>query len=96
MYTTLKFIGTPLVSVTETPLRVYWDTLRGSLTTIVDKTPQGVFNKETFFNCAGMTKSLATPLVISLFRWHQYWISVNAKYPYWYTSISNTASSLSG
>ena len=36
MYTTLKFIGTPLVSVTETPLRVYWDTLRGSLTTIVD------------------------------------------------------------
>ena len=52
MYTTLKFIGTPLVSVTETPLRVYWDTLRGSLTTIVDKTPQGVFNKEPFFNCA--------------------------------------------
>ena len=51
MYTTLKFIGTPLVSVTETPLRVYWDTLRGSLTTIVDKTPQGVFNKEPFFNC---------------------------------------------
>ena len=50
MYTTLKFIGTPLVSVTETPLRVYWDTLRGSLTTIVDKTPQGVFNKEPFFN----------------------------------------------
>ena len=52
MYTTLKFIGTPLVSVTETPLRVYWDTLRGSLTTIVDKTPQGVFNKEPFFNSA--------------------------------------------
>ena len=56
MYTTLKFIGTPLVSVTETPLRVYWDTLRGSLTTIVDKTPQGVFNKELFFNCVSFQK----------------------------------------
>ena len=62
MYTTLKFIGTPLVSVTETPLRVYWDTLRGSLTTIVDKTPQRVFNKEPFFNCA------AVPLVQAVYH----------------------------